>query len=67
LTITIDRSQLAPGVDPKVGDKLQSTDANGQTLVVVVTAVSDTTVTLDANSPLAGKDITFKIDLLKIS
>jgi peptidylprolyl isomerase len=66
LVFTVNRSQLAPGVTPKVGDQLQSADSSGQTLVVIVKAVTETTITLDANSPLAGKDITFKIDLLKI-
>lgn len=67
LVFTVDRTQLAEGVEPKVGDHLQTTDASGQTVVVMVTAVSDTTVSIDANSPLAGKDLTFKIDLLKIN
>jgi peptidylprolyl isomerase len=67
LVFTVDRSKLAPGVDPKVGDSLQSKGADGQTYVVLVAAVTDTTITLDANPPLAGKDITFKIELLKIS
>ncbi|RJQ40987.1 MAG: peptidylprolyl isomerase [Dehalococcoidia bacterium] len=67
LIFTLDRSQLAAGVEPEVGDILQSVNASGQTSLVTVTAVSDTTITVDANSPLAGKDLTFKIDLLKIS
>ena len=66
LIFTIDRDQLSSEVEPKVGDRLQSMDESGQTMVAVVTAVSDTTITLDANHPLAGKDLTFKIDLLKI-
>jgi peptidylprolyl isomerase len=67
LVFSVNRTQLMAGVDPKAGDHLQSTDSSGQTLVVLVTAVTDTTITIDANSPLAGKDLTFKIDLLKIS
>ena len=67
LIFTVDRSQLAAGVEPKVGDQLQSTDTSGQTMAVIVTAVSDTTITVDANYPLAGEDLTFKIDLLKIN
>ena len=67
LIFSVNRTQLAPDVDPKVGDQLQSMDTSGQTIVVIVTAVSDTAITLDANSPLAGQDLTFKIDLLKIS
>ncbi|MFC1938871.1 peptidylprolyl isomerase [Chloroflexota bacterium] len=67
LVFTVDRSQLAAGVEPKVGDQLQNTDASGQPMVAIVTAVSDTTITLDTNLPLAGEDLTFKIDLLKIN
>jgi peptidylprolyl isomerase len=67
LIFTFDRSHLEEGTDPKVGDTLQSINTSGQTVEVVVTAVSDTTITVDANSPLAGKDLTFKIDLLKIN
>lgn len=67
LVFTINRSQLAEDVQPKIGDQLSTTNANGQTSYVAVTAVTDTTVTIDANAPLAGKDLTFKIDLLKIN
>ncbi len=67
LIVTLNRDQLAKGVEPKVGDTLQLTNTKGQTLSAIVTAISDTTITVDANSPLAGKDLTFKIDLLKIN
>jgi len=64
LIFTVDRSHLAPGAEPKVGDHLASTNTSG--VLVTVIAVSDTTITVDANPPLAGEDLTFKIDLLKI-
>ena len=67
LIFTIDRNQLTEGIDPDVGDTLYTTNANGQTVEVIVTAVPDNTITVDANSSLAGKDLTFKIDLLKIN
>jgi peptidylprolyl isomerase len=67
LVFTVDRSHLASGLDPEVGDHLQSTDQSGQPFMVLVTAVSDTEITVDANSPLAGQDLTFDIELLKRS
>jgi FKBP-type peptidyl-prolyl cis-trans isomerase 2 len=67
LVFSVNRTQLMAGVDPKIGDHLQTMDSTGQTVVVLVTAVTDATITIDANSPLAGKDLTFKIELLKIS
>ena len=37
-----------------------------QTIEVKVTAITDSEVTLDANHPLAGKDLTFDITLVSI-
>jgi peptidylprolyl isomerase len=62
----ISRTQLPKDLTPQVGQQLQSTASNGSTLVVTITKVGDTTVTIDANHPLAGKDLTFEIELVKI-
>jgi peptidylprolyl isomerase len=40
---------------------------NGQSFVVTVTDVSEASITLDGNHPLAGKDLTFDIQLTEIS
>jgi peptidylprolyl isomerase len=37
------------------------------TMLVVVKALTDEAVTLDANHPLAGKDLAFEINLLEIA
>lgn len=67
MVLDIDRSQLPPGLNPEVGQELQLTQPNGQPVVVVVTDVSDLTITLDANHPLAGQDLVFDIELVEIN
>jgi peptidylprolyl isomerase len=66
LVFTIKRSQIQGGENIEVGDYLSVTDSSGNTTQVKVIEVSDINVTIDANSSLAGEDLTFKIDLLEI-
>ena len=66
LIIEISRSQLAPDVVPVVGMTLTATQPNGMPVEVIIKKVSDTTITIDTNHPLAGKDLTFEIKILKI-
>jgi FKBP-type peptidyl-prolyl cis-trans isomerase 2 len=58
---------LAPGLNPIVGQQLRVTLQDGSSASVLVVAVTDTTVTIDENSPLAGKTLTFDIKLLSIT
>lgn len=51
---------------PEVGMQLKLVDENGDEVPVVVVDVDDETVLLDANHPLAGKKLTFDIELLEI-
>ncbi len=66
LVLVIDRNQFPVDLNPEVGQRLQSRQADGRTIVVTVTDVSESSVTLDANHPLAGEDLTFDIRLLEI-
>ncbi len=66
MVLVIERSQLPVDLKPKVGQQLQSRQADGRTIRVMVTDVSESSVTLDANHPLAGKDLTFDIQLVEI-
>ena len=66
LVVTVDKTQLPTDLVPTVGQQLQATNTNGSTSVFTITQVNDTTVILDGNSPLAGKDLTFEIKLLQI-
>jgi peptidylprolyl isomerase len=49
-----------------VGNHLELTREDGEPIVVKIVALDETTVTLDANHPLAGQDLTFEIRLLDI-
>ncbi len=66
MIVTIQRDQLPPDLNPAVGQRLELTQTDDHNVLVTVTAKTDTTLTLDANHPLAGKDLTFDIELLKI-
>ncbi len=67
MVIDVDRSRIPPDLKPEVGDRLQIHHPDGGTTPVLVTGVSDLSITLDANHPLAGKDLTFDIELVEIS
>ena len=62
----IERSKLPAHLNPEIGQRLRIDQADGQKIPATVTEVSDSTVTLDANHPLAGKDLVFDIELLEI-
>ena len=65
--IEVDHGQFAEGVVPEVGMQLQSEGGEGQPpMVVTVTEVTEDKVTLDANHPLAGQDLTFEIELMEL-
>ncbi len=67
MVLVVPRSQFPPDVNPQVGDQLQLRQPNGQSFNVNVTDITPDSVTLDANHPLAGKDLTFDIRLVEIT
>jgi peptidylprolyl isomerase len=67
MVMVVERQNLPPDLEPRVDQQLQVQQENGQEFVVTVTEVTDTTVTLDGNHPLAGKDLTFEIQLVEIA
>jgi peptidylprolyl isomerase len=62
----IDRKQLPPDLKPEVGQQLEVPRPEGRKMLVTVTDISDATVTLDSNHPLAGKALAFDIKLIEI-
>ena len=66
LVFTVARDQMPDGDDIEVGDMLQVGFPDGSSAAVQVAAMEDGNVTLDANHPLAGKTLTFELELVAI-
>lgn len=66
LVADVEREELPDDMDPDVGQHLQMQQQGGQTLNVVVVDQDDSSITVDANHPLAGHDLTFEIELMEI-
>jgi peptidylprolyl isomerase len=67
LELEVAKNELPDNVEPEVGMQLQmQQQESGEAVPVQITKVEDEKVTLDANHPLAGKDLTFDIELLEV-
>lgn len=66
LVKNISRRILAEGMEPEVGQRLKATRMDGRKDSVTIKHVFEKSITLDANHPLAGKDLTFDVQLLEI-
>lgn len=62
----VPRTEIPENIPTDVGTQLQMQAQNGQVIPVVVVAADENVVTLDANHPLAGQDLTFAIELVSI-
>jgi peptidylprolyl isomerase len=63
----VPKSALPEEMKPEIGMQLQSQSPDGQVMNLVVTAVADETITVDANHPLAGQALTFAIKLVEVA
>jgi len=63
---TISREALPAGLEPEVGQRLSLTKPDGEGISVTVVDISGSGITVDANHPLAGQDLTFDIELIEI-
>ena len=66
LVQNVPKSQLPEGMTPAIGMQLSAQHESGQALQLTVTAVHDDSITVDGNHPLAGKALTFDIELVEI-
>lgn len=65
LLIDVERSQLPEGLDPSVGQNLQVEGSDGQVESVTVNEVFENQIRLDANHPLAGRELICELELLE--
>jgi peptidylprolyl isomerase len=66
LVMRVPRDQFPMDIDAEIGAQLIVGQVDGSELPVVISDVSLDAVTLDANHPLAGHDLTFEIQLVAI-
>ncbi len=66
LVIDVPRETIPAELDPEIGKQLQMTMQDGMIAIVTIIGMTDSTITLDGNPPLAGKDLIFEIELVDI-
>lgn len=68
LVQTIQRDQFnLNGAEPEVGMAIEMHTPQGDEIPLIITEVTDQTVTLDANHPLAGEPLHFSLTLVEIA
>jgi FKBP-type peptidyl-prolyl cis-trans isomerase 2 len=66
--IVIPRNEIPADMEIQIGSILNMhSDGEAQQIQVAVADITEDTVTLDANHPLAGKDLIFDIELISVS
>ena len=66
MVVDVPKNSFPADITPEVGLELELVQSNNQPIIVTILKVADDTVTLDANHPLAGKDLTFDVELVEI-
>lgn len=66
LVVKLTRSHFPDNIVPVTGLQLSLKSPEGQIINAIITSVEEENVFLDANHPLAGKDLTFEIELMEI-
>ena len=66
MILSVPRDRLPPELDPEVGQHLQMQGEDGRVFEVTVAETDEEAVTLDANHPLAGRDLTFELEVVRV-
>jgi peptidylprolyl isomerase len=67
MAIEMPRDRFPSDMVPEVGMQMSLRNDQNQSFEVVVMEINDEKAILDANPPLAGKSLTFEIELIEIS
>lgn len=67
LVVDVKKSDFPEDIIPDIGKKLQLRQPAGNVIHAIITDINEDTVTLDANHPLAGRRLTFDIQLVAIA
>ena len=62
----VSKDQLPPDIKPEVGMGLMSKTPDGREMPLTVAEVKDDSIMVDANHPLAGKDLVFEVEVLEV-
>lgn len=66
MIIEMPKDRFPKDMEIENGMPLMMSDQQGQQFQVSIVEIKDTSVMLDANHPLAGKDLTFDLELVEI-
>ena len=66
LVLTVGREVFSEDTQPEVGQQFEVRRPDSQSVVAMVIDVTESNATLDANHPLAGKDLIFDVQLMEI-
>ena len=67
IVMQVPLDQFPAEIKPQIGQMLELGQQGGQPVIVTITSISETTATLDANPPLAGKELIFELELVEIA
>ena len=66
-TVALEKSIFPEDLDLVEGMTVPLTGPGGRSFMALLTSIDDTTVQADLNHPMAGKDLTFEIEVVKIN
>lgn len=66
LIVNVEKEKFPQKLEIKINQQYKIPIEDGESMIVRVTNISENTIELDGNHPLAGKNLTFKITLVEI-